>query len=141
MERAAETEVEEIHFTLNGHPVTCHVHPDRMLLDVLRTEFGIRSARYGCGLAQCGACTILVDESPARSCVLRVCHAQSTTIRTMEGLADPVSSGLHPVQEGFVAGQGAQCGYCLGGDGHDDRGSSGTEPHPHRARGQRHTEA
>ncbi|HBF32106.1 (2Fe-2S)-binding protein [Rhizobium sp.] len=101
--------------TVNGR-----VHPlqnpgDRTLLDILRTEFSLKGAKYGCGKAQCGACTVLMDGLPARSCVLRAKRAVGHEITTLEGLADPVSGELSPVQQAFLECEGAQCGYCLNG--------------------------
>ena len=90
------------------------VDPGRMLLDVLRAELGLNGPKYGCGLAQCGACTVLVDGVPARSCLLRMHRVEGAEITTLEGLAAPDGT-LHPVQEGFLKAQGAQCGYCLNG--------------------------
>ncbi len=86
-----------------------------MLLDILRSELGLKGPKYGCGLAQCGACTVLVDGAPARACVLRAGLAEDREILTLEGLADPETGALHPVQEGFRQAEGAQCGYCLNG--------------------------
>ena len=104
-----------ISFTLNGDAETLDTDSDRTLLDVLRAECGLVTPRYGCGLAQCGACTVLVDGRPARSCVLRLVHVEGRAVTTMEGLADPETGVLHPVQQGFLECEGSQCGYCLGG--------------------------
>ncbi|WP_420326126.1 (2Fe-2S)-binding protein [Mameliella sp.] len=98
-------------FTLNGQTVTCEAKG--MALDLLREEFGLNGPKYGCGMGQCGACTVLVDGEVARSCVLRARRLQGRSILTLEGLAGP--EGLHPVQSAFVEKQGAQCGYCLNG--------------------------
>lgn len=100
--------------TVNGASVPMPADPDRTLLDVLRADLGLTGAKYGCGLAQCGACTVLVDGAPARACVLRARHAAGRRITTLEGLAGP-DGELHPVQAAFVECQGAQCGYCLNG--------------------------
>ncbi|OWV87590.1 ferredoxin [Rhizobium sp. R635] len=101
--------------TVNG---TAHLlqHPgERTLLEILRDEFGLKGAKYGCGKAQCGACTVLIDGSPARACVLRAKRAFGRVITTLEGLADPVTGALCPVQKAFLECEGAQCGYCLNG--------------------------
>lgn len=66
-------------------------------------------------MAQCGACTVLVDGLPARTCVLRAARVQGRAVTTLEGLCDAATGRLHPVQQGFVDCQGAQCGYCLNG--------------------------
>ncbi|MEN9063531.1 (2Fe-2S)-binding protein [Ponticoccus litoralis] len=103
------------HLRVNGidHDLDLDLH--RSLLDVLRSELGLKGPKYGCGMAQCGACTVLVDGAPARACVLRVGKLGARSVTTLEGLADPETGALHPVQAGFVAEEGAQCGYCLNG--------------------------
>ncbi|WP_330999019.1 (2Fe-2S)-binding protein [Mangrovicoccus algicola] len=100
-------------FTLNGRPVTAAIDRHRLFLDLLRDELGLRGPKYGCGRAQCGACTVLVDGQPARACVLRAARLEGREVVTLEGLAG--DDGLHPVQQAFVARQAAQCGYCLNG--------------------------
>lgn len=100
---------------INGNLCSLQIDPDRLLLDVLRDELGLTGAKYGCGLAQCGACTVLVDGAPARACVVRLRQVAGRHITTLEGLAEPVSSALHPVQQAFIDKEGAQCGYCLNG--------------------------
>ncbi|SEM41772.1 nicotinate dehydrogenase subunit A [Gemmobacter aquatilis] len=102
-------------FTLNGHPLSLDADDKALLLDVLRQDLGLTGPKYGCGLAQCGACTVLVDGKPARSCVLRAARVAGCHVTTLEGLADPQTGALHPVQQGFLEKQGAQCGYCLNG--------------------------
>ena len=86
--------------------------PDKPLLYVLR-EMGLTAAKYGCGLGQCGACTVLIDGAPARSCQTRVADLKSKTITTMEGLS--ATAAPHPVQAAFIKEQVPQCGYCTGG--------------------------
>ena len=86
--------------------------PDKPLLYVLR-EMGLTAAKYGCGLGQCGACTILIDGAPARSCQTRVADLKGKTITTMEGLS--ATGAPHPVQAAFIKEQVPQCGYCTGG--------------------------
>jgi nicotinate dehydrogenase subunit A len=100
-----------LEFTLNGQSVTCEA--DGSALDVLRDWYGLNGPKYGCGMGQCGACSILVDGQVARACVLRAARLQGRKVVTLEGLAGP--EGLHPVQQAFVDKQGAQCGYCLNG--------------------------
>lgn len=102
-------------FTLNGKPLGLAVTDRDTLLDVLRDRIGLNGPKYGCGLGQCGACTVLVDGVPARSCVMRAARVANRSVTTLEGLADPLTGQLHPVQQGFIDGQGAQCGYCLNG--------------------------
>ena len=83
------------------------------LLWALRNEIGLTGTKYGCGIAQCGACTVLVDGKPVRSCVLPVSGAEGKTITTIEGLA--TEGRPHPVQEAWVAEDVPQCGYCQSG--------------------------
>jgi len=84
-----------------------------MLLQVLRNDLHLNGPRYGCGLGQCGACTVLIDDRAARSCVIPAVELDGRTITTLEGLAE--HGRLHPVQEAFIEAQAAQCGYCLNG--------------------------
>ncbi|TFF23268.1 (2Fe-2S)-binding protein [Jiella endophytica] len=104
-----------IEIAVNGQTRKLLVDDRRTLLDVLRSDLAVTGPKYGCGLAQCGACTVLVDGDPARACVLRAAKADGAAITTLEGLADPSAGTLHPVQQGFVDAAGAQCGYCLNG--------------------------
>lgn len=86
---------------------------DEPLLYVLRNNLQLTGPKFGCGLGQCGACTILIDDAPARSCMLPVSTAVEHKITTIEGLGTPDKP--HPVQAAFVAEQAAQCGYCANG--------------------------
>ena len=83
------------------------------LLHVLRNDLGLNAPKYGCGLGECGACTVLVDGVPARACVIPALEMQDTDITTLEGLGD--ANNPHPVQQAFIDTQAAQCGYCLNG--------------------------
>ena len=87
--------------------------PDMPLLYALRNDLGLHAAKFGCGLGQCGACTVLIDGEPVRSCTLRVGEASGRRIVTAEGLGTPDKP--HPVQAAFIAEQAAQCGYCTNG--------------------------
>jgi nicotinate dehydrogenase subunit A len=87
--------------------------PDQPLLYVLRNDLGLTGAKFGCGLGQCGACTVMVDGKAARACVLPVSAVKGKKITTIEGLGTPDKP--HPVQAAFVAEQAAQCGYCTTG--------------------------
>ncbi len=102
-----------IHFTLNGRPRTLTVDPDRPLLEVLREDLDLTGTKYGCGEAQCGACTVLVDGVAVRSCVRSVESVAGKTVTTIEGLS--TDGKLHPVQEAFLAEKAYQCGYCIPG--------------------------
>lgn len=104
-----------LELTVNGAARLLSYVGDRTLLDILRNELSLKGAKYGCGKAQCGACTVLVDGLPARACVLRARRTVGRQITTLEGLANPSSGDLSPVQRAFLECEGAQCGYCLNG--------------------------
>jgi len=99
--------------TVNGKTHEVDVEDDMPLLWVLRDELGITGVKYGCGIAQCGACTVHVDGQSVRSCQLPAASAQDTDITTIEGLGTP--DALHAVQAAWVEHQVAQCGYCQSG--------------------------
>jgi nicotinate dehydrogenase subunit A len=98
---------------INGTRTRVTVDPDRPLLFVLRNELDLTGAKYGCGEGQCGACTVLIDGVPQRSCVTPAGKAAGKQITTIEGLAD--ANRLHPVQECFIECDAMQCGYCTPG--------------------------
>ncbi len=83
------------------------------LLAVLRNDLGLNGPKFGCGLGECGACSVLVDGVVARSCCLPLAGVAGRAVTTLEGLGQP--GALHPVQQGFIDTQAAQCGYCLNG--------------------------
>lgn len=98
---------------VNGTRERVAVDPERALLFVLRNELDLTGAKYGCGEGQCGACTVLVDGVPQRSCVTPVGTVAGKEITTIEGLAD--GARLHPLQESFIECDAMQCGYCTPG--------------------------
>jgi nicotinate dehydrogenase subunit A len=100
-------------FTVNGRPVDVDAAEGATLLDVLRNRLGLRATRFGCGLEQCGACTVLVDGVPVQSCTRLLATVAGKSVTTLEGLFG--EGGLHPLQEAFLAEQAGQCGYCLAG--------------------------
>jgi isoquinoline 1-oxidoreductase alpha subunit len=102
-----------IRFTVNARPREVEVEPEMPLLWVLRDELDIKGPKYGCGVGQCGACTVLVDGGPVRSCVLAVSKVAGRRVVTIEGLAQ--GERLHPVQQAWIDQQVPQCGYCQGG--------------------------
>jgi len=102
-----------IKFTLNRKPVSITVDGDRMLLWVLRTDFGLTGTKYGCGEGYCGACTVLVNDQAVRSCQTPVKQVQGKEVITIEGLAK--NGTLHPLQEAFIAHDAMQCGFCTPG--------------------------
>jgi nicotinate dehydrogenase subunit A len=101
-------------FRVNGRVVSVDSwDPRQPLLYILRNSLGLRAAKFGCGLAQCGACTVLLDGKPVRSCITPVQQVAGRAITTLEGLGTPEKpSG---VQAAFIAEQAAQCGYCTNG--------------------------
>ncbi|MET7248245.1 (2Fe-2S)-binding protein [Methylobacterium sp. EM32] len=99
--------------TVNGRSVTVEAAPGTRLLYVLRNDLALNGPKYGCGLGQCGSCTVLVDGRALRSCAIPLRAAIGRRITTLEGLAQ--GGRLHPVQEAFIAENAAQCGYCLNG--------------------------
>ena len=98
---------------VNGEHVRVSVDPERPLLFVLRNELDLTGAKYGCGEGQCGACTVLIDGVPHRSCITPVSSVAGKQITTIEGIAD--GDRLHPVQESFIQCDTMQCGYCTPG--------------------------
>ncbi len=104
---------QDIFLTINGRTYRVHVEPDTPLLYVLRNDLGLKAAKFGCGLGQCGACTVLVDGKPKPSCQLAVGSVQGREIITLEGLG--TDGALDPVQQAFVDEGAVQCGYCAPG--------------------------
>lgn len=104
---------QDIAFTVNGERRSTKTDPDRPLLDVLREDFKLTGTKYGCGEGECGACTVLVDGAPARSCVMSVSEVEGVGVETIESLA--TGGSLHSVQEAFLDHEAMQCGYCVPG--------------------------
>jgi len=101
-------------FRVNGGAVSVNSwDPDQPLLYVLRNSLGLHGPKFGCGLGQCGACTVLVDGNAVRSCITPVKTVASREVTTVEGLGSPEKP--HPIQAAFIAEQAAQCGYCASG--------------------------
>ena len=101
-----------VSFTVNGRATTVDVAPEMPLLWVLRDTLDLKGTKFGCGLAQCGACTVHLDGTPIRSCSTPVSAAEGKKVTTIEGLSD---DGSHPLQEAWVEVDVAQCGYCQAG--------------------------
>jgi isoquinoline 1-oxidoreductase alpha subunit len=99
--------------TVNGKNHTLDTEPDMPLLWALRDELDIKGPKFGCGIAQCGACTVLLNGEPVRSCAYPVSAAVGQKVITIEGLAD--KGRLHAVQQAWIDHQVPQCGYCQGG--------------------------
>lgn len=98
---------------VNGQRVVVSAMADTPLLLILRNDLQLNGPKYGCGLGECGACTVIIDGVAARSCVFPLSGAEGRTITTLEGLGN--RERLHPVQQAFVDEQAAQCGYCMNG--------------------------
>ena len=105
--------IKTIHFMLNGQPKRLAIDRERMLLWVLRTDFGLTGAKYGCGEGLCGACTVLINNEAVRSCQVPVEEVNDKEIVTIEGLAR--NGRLHFLQEAFVKHDALQCGFCTPG--------------------------
>lgn len=103
----------DIALEVNGQRRVLPVTGDMTLLHLLRNDLQLNSPKYGCGLGECGSCTVLVDGVAARSCVIPARGMAGRQVTTMEGLQRSVA--LHPVQQAFLETQAAQCGYCLSG--------------------------
>ena len=99
-------------FSLNGKPVSVEDPPDTPLLWVVRDTLGMTGTKFGCGVAQCGACTVHVNGNPTRSCVTPVSAVAGKKVTTIEGLS---ANGEHPLQKAWVEDQVPQCGYCQSG--------------------------
>jgi len=102
-----------ITLNVNGQLHDIGAEPETPLLYVLRNDLKLKGARFGCGLGQCGACTVLIDGKPVQSCDLPLSAAAGKSITTIEGIAQ--NGKPHPLQRAFIAEQAAQCGYCITG--------------------------
>jgi aerobic-type carbon monoxide dehydrogenase small subunit (CoxS/CutS family) len=102
-----------VRFRLNGKPTTVQTDGERLLLWVLRTDLALTGAKYGCGIGECGACTVLVDRKAVSACQTPVKLVEGSDVVTIEGLA--AGGKLHPVQEAFLDHGAFQCGYCTPG--------------------------
>jgi len=113
---------------VNGETHTVETYPNRTLLEVLREELSLTGAKEGCGEGACGACTVLLDGYPARSCITLAIDAERREITTIEGLAE--DGLLHPLQEAFVDHHAIQCGFCSSGMILTAKGFLDNNPHP-----------
>ena len=118
--------------TVNAQAVDVDATREATLLHVLRNELGLNGPKYGCGLGQCGACTVWVDGVAARSCVIPAHGVAGRSITTLEGLG--TRAAWHPVQAAFEEAQAAQCGYCLNGMVMQAAALLAREPHPSEER-------
>ena len=120
-----------ISLKINGATRSVDAEPDTPLLYVLRKDLALNGAKFGCGLSQCGACTVLVDGAPARSCVTPIGTLGSSEITTIEGLGSVHTP--HPLQQAFIDEQAAQCGYCINGMLMTAKALLDRNPHPTEA--------
>ena len=103
----------KISLRINGKNQTIDAEPDMPLLYALRNDLQLNGPKFGCGLAQCGACTVIMDGNAIRSCVTPVSAAQNKPVTTLEGLGN--TKKMHKIQQAFVDEQAVQCGYCING--------------------------
>ena len=122
------TDTTHLRLTVNGEPREVIAPTHHTLLEVLREELGLTGTKYGCGEGQCGACTVLIDGIPHRSCLTPVADAEGKAITTIEGLAQ--GAHLHPLQEAFLAEEAMQCAYCTSGMIMSGVGLLRTDPNP-----------
>ena len=106
---------QEIVLNVNGEEYDLKVDAMATLVDVLRDELGLTGTKIMCNEGECGACTVLLDGTPALSCMMPAMNGEGKKIETIEGLADPDTGDLHPIQEAFVQRSGMQCGVCTPG--------------------------
>ncbi len=109
-----ENKLHSVHVTINGKSYERRVEPRTLLSDFLRHEVGLTGTHVGCEHGVCGACTVLYDGSPVRSCLMLAVQADGHTIMTVEGLAEDMNE-LHPLQQAFWESHGLQCGFCTPG--------------------------
>jgi nicotinate dehydrogenase subunit A len=117
-----------ISLKVNGAMRDVPAEPDTPLLYVLRNDLELNGAKFGCGLSQCGACTVLIDGQPVRSCVTPAGSVGQSEITTIEGLGSMQKP--HPLQQAFIAEQAAQCGYCINGMIMTAKAILDSTPHP-----------
>jgi nicotinate dehydrogenase subunit A len=122
---------QQLTLNVNGEDRSVTVAPDTPLLYVLRDNLGLRGPKFGCGLGECGACTVIMNGTATRSCMTPVAATKGAKIVTLEGLG--TIDKPHPVQKAFIAEQAAQCGYCINGMIMTAAAFLEGEPHPTRA--------
>jgi carbon-monoxide dehydrogenase small subunit len=105
--------MKEIKLTVNGKLHELTIKPWRTLLEVIRDELGLTGTKEGCGIGECGACTVIMNGTAVNSCLVLAAEANGKEILTIEGLAD--GDKLHPIQEAFINHGGMQCGFCTSG--------------------------
>jgi nicotinate dehydrogenase subunit A len=118
----------KLSLNINGHARAVDVESDTPLLYVLRDDLGLKGPRFGCGLGQCGACTVIIDGAAVRSCIYPASSAAGHKITTLEGLGS--SEKPSPLQKAFIDEQAAQCGYCINGMIMQSKAFLDKTPHP-----------
>lgn len=103
----------QLAFTVNGRKVSLEIPGDRLLVDILRDDLGLKGTKRGCGTGDCGSCTVLVNGKPVNSCLTLGVQVEGLDVTTVEGLGSP--EHLHPLQTAFVRTGAVQCGYCTPG--------------------------
>ncbi len=107
--------LQKIELQVNGSEYEVAVSATATLAEVLRDELGLTGTKIMCNEGECGACTVLLQGEPVLSCMTLAVDAEGKDVLTIEGLADPVTGGLHPVQKAFIENSGMQCGFCTPG--------------------------
>ncbi len=102
----------QVTLTINGKPVTREIEPRLLLVHFIREDLKLTGTHIGCDTTNCGACTVLLDDKPIKSCTMFAVQANGRNVQTIESVAE---NGLHPIQEGFWEKHGLQCGYCTPG--------------------------
>lgn len=120
----------EIRAVVNGSPVHAQVAPHERLLDFLRRQLGLTGTKEGCGVGECGACTVLVDGESVNSCLVLAASIDGREVLTVEGLERDGS--LHPIQQAFLRHQALQCGFCTPGLVMSTKALLDRDPHPDR---------
>ncbi|MEO1019630.1 MAG: (2Fe-2S)-binding protein [Pseudomonadota bacterium] len=105
----------EISLEVNGEPISIDVQPSLLLVDLLREVLELTGTHVGCDTSQCGACVVHVDGKSVKSCTMLAVSAEGASVTTIEGLADPATGQLHPMQQAFHDHHGLQCGFCTPG--------------------------
>jgi carbon-monoxide dehydrogenase small subunit len=103
-----------LNFMLNGEPIQVEIEPHLTLLQLLREKLELTGTKEGCGMGECGACTVLLDGKTINSCIFPAMEAEGKSITTIEGIADG-KGGLHPIQKAFIEHGAIQCGFCTPG--------------------------
>lgn len=120
-----------IAFVLNGEKVEVEVEPNWTLLHLLREHFDLTGAKEGCGVGECGACTVILDGKAVNSCIFPVMEVEGCEVLTIEGLTEMAQTGLHPIQRAFIDHGAIQCGFCTPGMVLSAKYLLDENPHPH----------